>query len=103
PLLRAHGIRRPEEVSPVRRHSMACPAIPTCGLAISEAERALPGIVDELEAQLKRLGLADERISVRMTGCPNGCVRPYQSDIGIVGRSGDKYTPFVRGHGLATP
>src|SRR5260370_12677483 len=77
---------------------MACPAIPTCGLAISESERALPGIIDDLEAELKRLGLGDEELSVRMTGCPNGCVRPYQSDIGIVGRSGDNYTLFVGGH-----
>src|SRR5262245_28016822 len=78
-VLREHGVRPPEEVSSVRRHSMACPAIPTCGLAISEAERALPGIIDELEGELKRLGLGDERMSVRMTGCPNGCARPYQS------------------------
>jgi sulfite reductase (ferredoxin) len=99
-MLRDHGIRLSDEVSRIRRYSMACPAIPTCGLAISEAERALPGIVDELEAELKRLGLADETISIRMTGCPNGCVRPYQSDIGLVGRSGDKYTLFVGGHVL---
>ncbi len=97
-LLREHGIRPSEAVSQVRRHSLACPAIPTCGLALSESERSLPGLIDELEAELKRLGLADERIGVRMTGCPNGCVRPYQSDIGLVGRSGDKYTLFVGGH-----
>jgi sulfite reductase (ferredoxin) len=97
-MLAEYGIGRSEQVSPVRRHSMACPAIPTCGLAISESERALPGILDELEAALGRLGLANEKISVRMTGCPNGCARPYQSDVGIVGRSGDKYTLFVGGH-----
>src|SRR5581483_4084552 len=74
------GIRRPEQVSAARQHSMACPAIPTCGLAISESERALPGILDQLEVELKRLGLAEEKLSVRMTGCPNGCARPYQSD-----------------------
>ena len=84
--------------SSMRRHSMACPAVPTCGLAISEAERALPGIIDQFEIELKRLGLETENIGVRMTGCPNGCVRPYQSDIGIVGRSGDKYTIFVGGN-----
>jgi sulfite reductase (ferredoxin) len=99
-LLREHGVRLSEDVSQVRRHSMACPAIPTCGLAISEAERSLPGILDQLEAELKRLGLDDEKLSVRLTGCPNGCVRPYQSDIGLVGRSGDKYTLFVGGHVL---
>jgi sulfite reductase (ferredoxin) len=97
-LLRDHGIRPSEHVSTIQQHSMSCPAIPTCGLAISESERALPGIIDELETELSRLGLAEERIGVRMTGCPNGCVRPYQSEIGIVGRSGDKYTLFVGGH-----
>jgi sulfite reductase (ferredoxin) len=96
-LLAEHGIARPEEVSPVRRFSMACPAVPTCGLAISESERVLPKLLDDLEIELKRLGLADEKLSVRMTGCPNGCARPYQSDIGIVGRSGDKFTVFVGG------
>ena len=91
------GVRRPEDVSAVRKLSMACPAMPTCGLALSESERALPGILDQLEIELKRLGLEKEKISVRMTGCPNGCARPYQSDIGIVGRSGDKYVVYVGG------
>jgi sulfite reductase (ferredoxin) len=99
-MLADHGIRRPEELSSVRKYSLSCPAIPTCGLAISESERALPGILDELEQTLREVGLGDERITVRMTGCPNGCVRPYQSDVGIVGRSGDKYTVFVGGHVL---
>jgi sulfite reductase (ferredoxin) len=92
------GILPPEQLSNVRKHSMACPAIPTCGLAISESERALPGILNELEDQLERLGMGDLPLNVRMTGCPNGCARPYQSDIGIVGRSGDKFTLFVGGH-----
>jgi sulfite reductase (ferredoxin) len=88
----------PERISLVRQHSIACPAIPTCGLALSEAERALPSIIDELETELEKLGLDEEKLSVRMTGCPNGCARPYQSDIGIVGRSGDKYTLFAGGN-----
>jgi sulfite reductase (ferredoxin) len=96
-MLDEYGIPRPEQVSNVRRHSLACPAVPTCGLAISEAERTLPSIIDELEAALRELGLEQETMSIRMTGCPNGCVRPYQSDIGIVGRSGDKYVLFVGG------
>jgi sulfite reductase (ferredoxin) len=96
-ILDEHGVARPESISRVRQHSMACPAIPTCGLAISEAERALPSILDELESLLQTLGLERETLGVRMTGCPNGCVRPYQSDIGIVGRSGDKYVLYVGG------
>jgi sulfite reductase (ferredoxin) len=99
-MLAEHGIAPTEQVSTVRRYSMSCPAIPTCGLALSESERALPGILDLLEAELRRLGLNKEVLGVRMTGCPNGCVRPYQSEIGIVGRSGDKYTVFVGGHVL---
>ncbi len=98
--LAEHGVLRPEQISRVQRLSMACPAIPTCGLALTESERALPGIIDQLEAVLKRLGLEEESLSVRMTGCPNGCARPYQSDIGIVGRSGDKFTLFVGGRAL---
>jgi sulfite reductase (ferredoxin) len=97
-ILDEFGIPRPETLSNVRKYSLACPAIPTCGLAISEAERALPRIIDELEGVLNDLGLERDTLSVRMTGCPNGCVRPYQSDIGIVGRSGDKYMLFVGGH-----
>lgn len=92
------GVKRPDRLSLVQTHSLACPAIPTCGLALSEAERVAPGLIDQLEAELTRLGLDQEKIGVRMTGCPNGCVRPYQSDIGIVGRSGDKYTLFVGGN-----
>jgi sulfite reductase (ferredoxin) len=95
--LREHGVLRPDQLSLVQKLSMACPAIPTCGLALSESERVLPGIIDHLEAELRRLGLENEKIVVRMTGCPNGCARPYQSDIGIVGRSGDKYTIYVGG------
>jgi sulfite reductase (ferredoxin) len=101
-ILAEHGVQRPENLALLQKWSMSCPAIPTCGLAISESERALPGIVDGLEAELRGLGLAKERISVRMTGCPNGCARPYQAEIGIVGRSGDKYTLFLGGSTLGT-
>jgi sulfite reductase (ferredoxin) len=97
-MLTVYGVAKPDKISLVQLHSMACPAIPTCGLALSEAERALPSLIDQLETELQRLGLDRDKIGVRMTGCPNGCVRPYQSDIGIVGRSGDKYTLFVGGN-----
>jgi sulfite reductase (ferredoxin) len=96
-MLNEYGIPKPETLSQVQRWSMACPAIPTCSLAITESERALPGVVDQLETVLKDLGLADERISVRMTGCPNGCARPYQSEVGIVGRGGTKFTLYIGG------
>jgi sulfite reductase (ferredoxin) len=76
---------------------MACVAWPTCGLAITESERALPGIIDDLEAELAKLGLSGERFTVRMTGCPNGCARPYNADVGLVGKAKDKYTIFLGG------
>jgi sulfite reductase (ferredoxin) len=101
-ILAEHGVLRPDQLSQVQKYSMACPAVPTCGLAISESERILPTIIDQLEGELKRLGLQEEKLSVRMTGCPNGCARPYQSDIGLVGRSGDKYTVLVGGNLLGT-
>jgi sulfite reductase (ferredoxin) len=97
-ILSQHGVKKPDRISLVQLHSMACPAMPTCGLALSEAERALPTLIDQIEIELQQLGLDKEKIGIRMTGCPNGCVRPYQSDIGIVGRSGDKYTLFVGGN-----
>lgn len=96
-MLSEYGIPRPETLSQVQRWSMACPAVPTCPLAITESERALPGVVDQLEVALKDIGLAEEPISVRMTGCPNGCARPYQSEVGIVGRGGTKYTLYIGG------
>src|SRR5690606_24060503 len=80
-----------------RRWAMACPALPTCGLAITESERALPGLLDELEGELKSLGLENEIFTFRMTGCPNGCARPYNSDIGLVGKTVGKYTIFLGG------
>jgi sulfite reductase (ferredoxin) len=96
-ILKRHGVKLSEEISAVRRWSMACVAWPTCGLAITESERALPGIIDQIEVELAKLGLSDEIFTVRMTGCPNGCSRPYNSDIGIVGKAANKYTIYVGG------
>ncbi len=96
-ILREHGVKLHDEISTVRRWSMACVAWPTCGLSITEAERALPAIIDGLEVELARLGLEKERFTVRMTGCPNGCARPYNSDIGLVGKAAGRYTVFVGG------
>ncbi len=96
-ILSGHGVKLSEEVSTVRRWSMACVAWPTCGLAITESERALPGLIDQLEIELARLGLSDEAFTVRMTGCPNGCARPYNSDVGLVGKAQGKYTVLLGG------
>src|SRR6202030_2111569 len=74
-LLAQHGIAAVDRLPRALRYSMACPAIPTCGLAVAEAERALPGLVRQLAAMLDDLGLADERVSFRMSGCPHGWSR----------------------------
>ncbi len=96
-ILHEHGVKLSGEISTVRRWSMACPAWPTCGLAITESERALPGFIDKLEGELKRLGMADEAFTIRMTGCPNGCARPYNADVGLVGKAKGKYTVLLGG------
>lgn len=99
-ILHEHGVKLTEEISTVRRWSMACVAWPTCGLSITEAERALPGIIDQIEQELARLGLTQERFTIRMTGCPNGCARPYNCDIGLVGKTRGKYTIYLGGRVL---
>ncbi len=97
-LMVAYGIPAVEQISLVRRNAMACPALPTCGLALAEAERYLPSMIDEVEQIVAELGLSNEQFTVRMTGCPNGCARPYVSDIGLVGRTLGKYTLFLGGN-----
>ncbi len=101
-MLKSHGIKQDHELTLTRRYAIACPAFPTCGLSITESERALPGIIDKLEAELARLGIPNERISVHMTGCPNGCARPYTPEIGLVGKTVGKYTIFVGGNAEGT-
>jgi sulfite reductase beta subunit-like hemoprotein len=99
-ILQAHGVTLPTALSAARRFSMACPALPTCGLAVAESERAIPEILDRFEAELEALGLRDAPITIRMTGCPNGCARPYTADLAFVGRSLGLYNVYVGG-GLA--
>jgi sulfite reductase (ferredoxin) len=96
-VLRRHGVRLAEELLPVERWALACPALPSCGLALTEAERVQGDIVGAIAARLRRWGLERERLSIRITGCPNGCARPYTGDIGIVGRVPGSYTLYVGG------
>ncbi|MEM8951748.1 MAG: NADPH-dependent assimilatory sulfite reductase hemoprotein subunit [Pseudomonadota bacterium] len=79
----------------LRRNAMACVALPTCGLALAESERYLPDLVTALEAVLSEAGLADDAIVIRMTGCPNGCARPYLAEIGLVGRASGTYNLYL--------
>ncbi|HEV2301693.1 MAG TPA: NADPH-dependent assimilatory sulfite reductase hemoprotein subunit [Stellaceae bacterium] len=96
-ILAAHRVPLARELLPVERWALACPALPTCGLALTEAERVRDDIVGMIATALARHGLERERISVRITGCPNGCARPYTGDIGIVGRMPGYYALYVGG------
>jgi sulfite reductase (ferredoxin) len=95
--LRDHGVPLAGDVTSLRRLAIACPALPTCGQALGEAERVLPALVDELEKAMSDGGLPDVPIRVNMTGCPNGCARPYTAEIGIVGRTKKTYDVYVGG------
>lgn len=97
-ILRDHGVKMVEELTILRRLSMACPALPTCGLSVTESERVLPQVIDALDVEMEKVGLSDEKISLHMTGCPNGCARPYTPDIGLVGKAKGKYTLFLGGN-----
>ena len=96
-LLGDYGVLPAEQWVAIKRNSFACPALPTCGLALTESERALPGVLDELEVELDALGLAGLDLHVRMTGCPNGCSRPYTTEIGLVGRGKKNYDIHLGG------
>lgn len=96
-ILSDHGVQPLAEIHRAVRHAMACPALPTCGLAVAESERVLPDVIRRIATVIDELGLGDERISYRMTGCPNGCARPYLGDVGFVGTTLGKYDVFLGG------
>ena len=96
-LLAEYKLANCHDQSGLRLNSLACVALPTCGLALAEAQRYLPDLLTELEGVLGELGLRDDAITVRMTGCPNGCARPYISEIAFVGRSPGKYNIYLGG------
>ncbi len=94
-MLAEHGLSAP--VSALRRSAMACVALPTCGLALAESERYLPDLITALETEVERCGLRDDEIIIRMTGCPNGCARPYLAEIGLVGTGPGAYNLYLGG------
>ncbi|MDD2764897.1 MAG: NADPH-dependent assimilatory sulfite reductase hemoprotein subunit [Opitutaceae bacterium] len=94
-ILAKHGLADQNRQSGLRLNALACVALPTCGLALAESERALPPLLEKLEHVLDECGLRDDAISIRMTGCPNGCSRPYLAEIGIVGRAPNKYNLYL--------
>jgi sulfite reductase (NADPH) hemoprotein beta-component len=97
-ILAEHGISAQNPYSRTRLASMACPALPTCGLALAESERVMPETITRIEALLGELGLAKEELIVRMTGCPNGCARPYMAEIALVGKAPNKYQIYLGGN-----
>ncbi len=90
-------VTNPNDIESLVRYAMACPALPTCGLAITESERAIPGILERIRALLDKLGLQNEHFVVRMTGCPNGCARPYMAELGFVGSAPESYQVWLGG------
>jgi sulfite reductase (NADPH) hemoprotein beta-component len=96
-LLDQYGLQGRGSGSALRRNAMACVALPTCGLAMAESERYLPALIGKIEVLLARYGLENEPITLRMTGCPNGCSRPYIAEIGLTGRALGKYNLYLGG------
>jgi sulfite reductase (NADPH) hemoprotein beta-component len=101
-LLDEHGVFTNNPFSRTRIASMACPALPTCGLALAESERLLPNFLTRVETVLTELGLNHEELIIRMTGCPNGCARPYMAEIAFVGKAPNKYQLYLGGNEAST-
>lgn len=96
-LVEKYGLTEGKNYSALRRNSMACVAFPTCGLAMAESERYLPSLVDKIELILDEVGLSEEEIVIRMTGCPNGCARPALAEIAFIGKAPGKYNMYLGG------
>ncbi len=96
-ILAERGVPTVRSIATLERRALACPALPTCSLALAEAERALPDLLRAAQRDLDQLGLGDEPIAIRVTGCPNGCARPYMGEIGIVGVSANLYDVYIGG------
>jgi sulfite reductase (NADPH) hemoprotein beta-component len=101
-LLAEHGVKTENQATVLHAASMACPALPTCGLALAESERMLPGLIDRIEKLCAELGLGGEEIIIRSTGCPNGCARPYMAEIAFVGKAPGRYQLWLGGNASGT-
>jgi len=102
-LLAEHGVKTGlRQTTALHAASMACPALPTCGLALAESERMLPGLIDRIENLCAEVGLAGEEIIIRSTGCPNGCSRPYTAEIAFVGKAPGRYQVWLGGDTAGT-
>jgi len=101
-ILREHGIKGIEEIDPLNRLAMACPSLPLCGLAIAEAERVIPDFLARIRVLLDKMNLNGEEIMIRMTGCPNGCARPYMAELAFVGDGTNSYQLWLGGSPVLT-
>jgi sulfite reductase (ferredoxin) len=101
-ILREHGVKPIEEIDPLSRLAMACPALPLCGLAQTEAERIMPSYLERIRVVLDRMNIGEEEIIVRMTGCPNGCARPYMAELAFVGDGPKSYQVWLGGSPVLT-
>jgi sulfite reductase (NADPH) hemoprotein beta-component len=101
-LLAEHGVKTENQATVLQAASMACPALPTCGLALAESERMLPGLVQRIEKLCAAAGLAGQEIVIRSTGCPNGCARPYMAELGFVGKAPGRYQLWLGGNAAGT-
>jgi sulfite reductase (NADPH) hemoprotein beta-component len=101
-ILAKHGINPDKQGTPTQLASMSCVALPTCGLALAESERIMPEFVAKVDALLAEVGLPNEELIIRITGCPNGCARPYMAEIALVGRAPQKYQLYLGGNEPST-
>jgi sulfite reductase (NADPH) hemoprotein beta-component len=96
-LLTQHGVKTEHQANVLHAAALACPALPTCGLALAESERMLPGLIDRIEKVCDEVGIGGEEIIIRSTGCPNGCARPYMAEIAFVGKAPGRYQVWLGG------
>jgi len=102
PMLNAAAVKTENQATILHAASMACPSLPTCGLGLAESERYLPGLIDRIEKVAGELGLGNEEIIIRSTGCPNGCARPYMAEIAFVGKAPGRYQVWLGGNASGT-
>jgi len=101
-LLATQGVKTENQASLLHAAAMACPSLPTCGLGLAESERMLPGLIDRIEKLCDEVGLSNEEIIIRSTGCPNGCVRPYMAELAFVGKAPGRYQVWLGGNASGT-
>ena len=101
-LLSSHGVKTENQARVLHAAAMACPSLPTCGLGLAESERMLPGMIDRIEKLCDEVGLSNEEIIIRSTGCPNGCARPYMAELAFVGKAPGRYQVWLGGNAAGT-